>query len=40
MTYEEYLQYEVYDPDNFTKIDLSICKDNNANINNNINMCF
>ena len=32
LTYEKELQYEVYDPDNFTKIDLSICNDSNVNL--------
>ena len=32
MTYEEYLQYEVYDPDTKEKINLTICKDIDINI--------
>ena len=32
LTYEKELQYEVYDPDNFTKIDLSICNESNIDL--------
>ena len=32
LTYEKELQYEVYDPDNFTKIDLSICNESNVDL--------
>ena len=32
LSYEKYLQYEVYDPDTYTKIDLSICNDSDVNL--------